>query len=227
MIIKNISEERLKGYRDILSQLEALPDFPGKSEITILLKKSIRTEEMAIYRRHYFNSGCFFGLFLIQSQVIENQLKNLIISCESYLEKSSNSFALYKYKKPLDEMTLGEVIDKPLSYYVKYEKLSERLRQFNRFRKSVIHHLTDSYEVELSTLEAEIASSYIANVYTKIESMISEANARISYRFAAISEQNRELVEHIHEAMRKLVNLSEESIVFCFDDEESRTSKEA
>jgi hypothetical protein len=215
----NSAEERLNSYRKLLAELQNSPKpQSANDEITLLLKKAIRIEELGVYRKFYFNQGCYFGLLLIQSQVFENQIKNLIKSCETYIEKSNVVFSYYDYRHlPLNKMTLGQLVDKSLPHYVVYDKLSNSLREFNGFRKSVIHHLTDDYDKQLAELEEQIASHYVYNSYAVIENMILESTNRINLRLAQAASIDDEIFRNIISTMESLSDLKSDDIKFTFD----------
>lgn len=212
------AQERIKGLKSLLPEANAIPETPGKAEMILVIKKMIRTEELGLYRKFYFENGCYFGLLLIQSQVLEKQLKNLIGSCELYLDKSDSSYERFNYKNTnLEESTLGYLVQQPLVHYIEYDKLVSHLTTFNKFRKRVIHHLTDDFDTELVELEKHIAGSYILNEYSQIENMILEASTRINYRLAEITAPHQQVIENIHKVMRSLIDLKEEEIKFKFD----------
>lgn len=211
------AQERIMEFKKILSEAEAMSETSGKDVLVLSLKKIIRAEELRLYSRFYFEQNCYFGLLLIQSQVFERQIKDLIELCELYIKKSNNTYKIFPYKKPLYKMSLGALIDGPLSYYINYKRLLISISNFNLLRRGVVHHLTDSYDIELNSLEEGIASQYVINDYAKIENMILEATTRINIRVAEITAPNQQAVEHIKKVMHDLLNLESENIKFKFD----------
>jgi hypothetical protein len=206
------NSSRLQGYKDILMEAEGLPQSEARDSSILAIKKIIRNEELSAFRRHYSERGCYFGYLLLQSQVFEEQIRDIIRLCVSIISKKGMSRPLYPYKKKqLDDMTLGELLE-PLKYYVGYEKLITRLSSFNQFRKKVIHRLVSDYDVELATLESKIVNDKLKNEHEQTLYMALEVSRRASGLLAELNSVSDPMFEATFEQLKTELNLESEPI---------------
>lgn len=210
-----VTNSYIENMKRLIPQAETIADSVGRDMLVLMIKKIIRAEEIREYRNHYIKSGCYFGYLLLQSQVFENHIKGCISTYENFLTKNNKSNSIFQYRRrPLEEMTLGELINHPFDYYFEYPELLKALKSFNEFRKVTIHHLTDDFNSDLEHYEQEIMSKYDTKEYTNIENMLVELSRRISMLFTP-PQSSEEVARSLSDQLKQLTGLGSASIGFA------------
>ena len=212
-IIMMNAKNRIEAFRRILSEALDSPDVPGKVSMVLMIRKIIRNEEIGQYRKFYFDSECYFGFLLLQSQIFEEQVREIIKSYELILDKQNKQTLKFTYKTPLEKLPLGGLLA-PLSYYISYEKLISSIRDFNTFRIKIIHRLADDYDVELAELEQEIVNKYLTNEFEQTGFIILETARRVNLLLSNLSSPDSPVVSTISDYIKSSLNLQEEVIKF-------------
>lgn len=212
------TKNKIAEYEEILSRIYELDSSEGKDLLINMVKRLIRTEEIADYRQRYFNNGYYFGFILMQSQVYEFALRSLIENCEVYIDLTKSGFKKYQYfGNKLDRLTLGELVNKPFLYYIKYPELFDEIVQFNKLRKDVIHHLVGNLDIGLTDLEGKIKLNHITNFYSNIENMIHAASTNINNRIGKIKNPKAPYMDIILHKLLELNPIKNPLITYTFD----------
>jgi hypothetical protein len=204
-------EQRISNLKKLLIETEKI--MPPVNESVILpIKKLIRRHEVELIQRDYFYKECWFGYFLLQSQIIEEQLREIIRSAELLLKKERKA-AILSPKITLEKLTLGTLLEE-IRKYIDYQPLFDSLDKFNKNRKRIIHHLIDDYSSDINFLEREISLKFSPDIITYILTQTFEVSRRISERM--ITNENKALTKNIRNAFKAATGLANESILFRF-----------
>ncbi|HRH55774.1 MAG TPA: hypothetical protein PK609_02830 [Candidatus Paceibacterota bacterium] len=206
-----MKRQQLEGLRKLLKETESNTDLPEEKEVIIqLLNTIIRSNELILRSEEYLSSGFNLGYFLIQSQRIEKTVSGIIDSGEKLRAMSSKT-------KPKDinlNIPLGQ-LTKLLSKYIEGDAVFVPLKEFNDYRKVTIHRLSDDFTRPLSEIEASIAADYPFVKINNLQSILMEAQRRISVRtleFMPEGENARTTGTKLAAEMERVLNLNDLNI---------------
>lgn len=171
-----INIDGLKKVRKELSENKDLPT-EGRETLIALANNLIRGEEIVNRFSDYFKNGYHFGYFLIQSQRIENTVKTVIETAER-LKATTEERDIQEINLNIPLGPLIEIMEK----YIKSESLSKSLRDFNKFRRQVIHRLYEDFSQSLDEIEISIAETFPPEKINKLQASLLKIVSQINFK---------------------------------------------
>lgn len=171
----------IAGLRKIIKELSENDDLPqdDKETLITLANSFIRSEEIVNRFSDYFENGYHFGYFLIQSQRIENTTKMIIEAAERF--KASVE------KRDVQEIDLNIPLGcliRAMEKYIKSQSVVVSLRDFNKFRKQIIHRLYEDFSQSLEDIETSVEKTFPPDKINLLQTTLLEIGSQINLKIA-------------------------------------------
>lgn len=207
--MKNNIESLRALKQEIISQHNLIGKV--RTDILSMVDKLIRNHEINYTLLRYYRNGYYFGYFLLCSQLLEEQLRSIVVAVDSLILEVGEPSRLKDNKDQaidLNRCTMGTLVDL-LSKYIVCIDIVDKLKTFNRKRKLIVHHLVNDYSRPLEDFESVISEDYRVDNFREIENQLIEINKRINDE--KISRFRSRYSDNVYNIIQKLGNkLSEE-----------------
>ena len=171
----------IDGLKKLIKELTENKDLPvdSKKAFIALANNLIRSEEIVNRFSDYFENGYHFGYFLIQSQRIENTVK-MVIEAAERLKASVEKRDVQEIEL---NIPLGSLIG-GMEKYIESESVFKSLRDFNKFRRQVIHRLYEDFSQSLDDIEGSIAKTFPPEKINILQISLLEIGLQINLKIA-------------------------------------------
>lgn len=161
--------------RQLLKEIEENSSLPKEKDVFVqLLNTLIRGNELVYRFDEYYRAGYNLGYFLIQSQRVEKTVAGAIGSAETLRARK-----LKAEERKLDlNIPLGGLINL-LQKYIHGDAVFVPLQEFNQYRRTVIHRLSEDFSKSLAEIEHSIAEDYPPERINELQNILIEVTARI------------------------------------------------
>lgn len=199
----------IEGLRKIIKELSENNDLPkeGREALVSLANNLIRSEELVSRFSEYFENGYHFGYFLIQSQRIENTVRSVIEAAER-LKATTEKRAIQEINL---NIPLGPIVD-IMGKYIKGDEIFKQLKEFNEFRRQVIHRLYEDFSQDLGDIEISIAKNYPPEKINNLQTSLLEVGVQINLKIAEQMDDSmvaKQLATQLEKTLRKEIGLSD------------------
>lgn len=198
----------IEGLRNIAQGLTGNKDLPveNKEALIALANNLLRSEEIVIRLSDYFKNGYNFGYFLIQSQRIENTVK-MVIEAAEQLKASTEGRDVCKNDL---NIPLGPLIQK-MEKYIKSEDVLNPLKNFNRFRRQIIHKLYEDLSQSLDDIGASVAETFPPDKVNLLQISLLEIGSQINLQLAERLDDSmiaKQVAKQLGDQLRNKVGIS-------------------
>lgn len=177
--------DEIERFRQLRKEIQENSDLPNEKDVIVqLLNTLVRGNELVYRFDEYYRAGYHLGYFLIQSQRIENTVAGAIDSAETLRARKS---MIEKNDLRLNTKPLGALIDL-LQKYIEGDSVFVPLREFNRYRITIVHRLSEDFSRSLTEIEQSVARDYPPEKINEIQNILIEVTARIGQKVFDLME---------------------------------------